>query len=297
MSTPRSPRNDYAWVDAGLGRLGLTLDLDPSALPDRLRGGDGPGIDALMETSLAFAAATPPWASGALGVDDGSGRWRVEVGRVSGNPYFVSRTVIRDPARLDRAAFVAFAVDANMTRIAAAWDATYRSALFSHVILRSGEVFAVGERSLAGVHWTDVAKVMRWEFAVPGLFRRELLSVYVSTADAASMTCCYFPVRGEAFGVPPGRVRARLTVPCLDRVEFDGDRCTALVHLASAQLGGWMPRALTTSGGYARAFLTAARGEAEHLRAVADGTGKVGAALAANPRVDGTLLDIRQLPH
>jgi hypothetical protein len=92
-------------------------------------------------------------------------------------------------------------------------------------------------------------------------------------------------------------VRARLTVPCLDRVEFDGDRCNALVHLASAQLGGWMPRALTTSGGYARAFLKAARGEAEHLMAVADGTGKVGTALAANPRVDGTILDVRRTPH
>ena len=164
-------------------------------------------------------------------------------------------------------------------------------------MLRSGEVFAVGERSLAGIHWTDVAKVMRWEFAVPGLFRRELLSVYVSTADASSMTCCYFPVRGDAFGVPPGRVRARLTVPCLDRVEFDGDRCTALVHIASAQLGGWMPRPLTTSGGYARAFLTAARGEAQHLTPFADGAGEVGAALAANPRVDKTILDVRQIPH
>lgn len=279
---------EYAWVEAGLRQLGLELDLDPAALPAGLRGSARLTIDALMAASLALADAPPPWQGVPLKADDDVRHWQVEVGKIPGNPYFVSRTVIPDPARLDLPAFVAFAIDACMTEVAAAWDATYRIAAFCHVILRSGEVFAAGERSLDGIAWTDVAKVMRWEFAVPGLARRELVSVYVCHADSASATCCYFPVRGTVLPVTPGRVRARLTVPCLDQVTFAAGRCTSLLHYASAQLGGAMPAVLTTSGFYGRAFLHAAKAEAEHLTELADGTGKVGAALAAATRVDGT---------
>ena len=272
----------YGWVDDGLRRLGLSFDLRANEHGGALR------TDALLEASLALAQATP-WVGAPLGVDGGDGRWRAEVGRVAEQPYFVSRTVVRDPARLDRAGFLKFAVDEAITEVAARWDATFRGGAFAQVILRSGEVFRPGERSLAGVPWADVAKVMRWSFAAPGLGRRELLSVYVSHAAAGALTCCYFPVHGAAFPVAPGHVRARLMVPCLDRAEFDGDRCRALIHLASAHLGGLLPDALTTSRFYARTFLRAAETEAAHLTALADGRGPEGDALARARRVDGTL--------
>jgi hypothetical protein len=281
-------QRNFQWVDQGLSKLGLAVDLDQTALPTALQG-QAVTIDALMDVSLALAEVSPQWQAPPSAVTDPARHWTVEVGKLPGNPYFVSRTVVPNPTSLDLPAFLAFAVDSCMTEVALSWDVTFRSAAFSHVILRSGEVFAAGERSLAGIPWQDVAKVMRWVFAVPGLKPRELLSVYVGHGDAGSATWCYFPVRGDQFGTATGCVRARLTVPCLDRITWADDHTTSLLHYASAQLGGAMPKWFTTSAMYGRAFLKAAVAEADHLTAIADGTGTPGTALVAAIRTDGTV--------
>lgn len=278
---------DFRWVDDGLGRLGLALDVDPRDLPSALRGA-APTVTRLMRGTLAMIDDAPLWASATKRASAPSGAWEASVGRLDGGPAVYERTVLRATGRLDRAGFAKFAIDDAMLDVAHAWDETFVEGAFTHVLTRDGRSGRIGDVPFAGLAVGDVAKVMRWIFAVPGMARRELVSVYVPHDDARASTCCYFPVRGPSVPAPVRAVRARLRVPCLDRALFDGARCTAMEHFASADLGGWMPSAFTRSGLYARAFLSAAKVEADHLEALFSGAGREGEAFARIARRDGT---------
>ncbi len=288
---PRAPETaeEFRWVDDGLAALGFALDLGADEVPERLRDGTAPSVAGLMPAVLALLDGDPAWIGEGPRAASPDGAWDAVVARLPGSPAVLERTILRNPPALDRERFVKFAIDDAMLDVARAWDETFVEGRFTHVLTRDGRRGAVGEVSVAGVPFADVAKVMRWVFAVPGLSRRELVSVYVPHADARSATCCYFPVVGPPVGPPPrGLVRARLMVPCLDRAVFDGARCAEFVHVASAELGGWVPAALTTSTPYLRAFLKAARVEAGHLERLFGGAGEEGAAFARIPRRDGT---------
>lgn len=283
---------DYRWVDEGLDALGLALDLGADEVPERLRGNGAPTVSQLMGAVLGLVEGEPGWLGDGPRATSAEGQWDAAVGRLSGSPAVVERTILRRPKALDREGFVKFAVDDAMLDVARAWDETFVEGRFTHVMTRDGRRGGLGELSLEGMPFTDVAKVMRWVFAVPGLSRRELVSVYVSHADASSVTCCYFPVLGAPFATTArGLVRARLMVPCLDRAVFEGAGCEAFVHVASAELGGWMPSVLTTSTPYQRAFLKAARVEAAHLAALFGGVGPEGETFARIARRDGTAAD------
>lgn len=287
----RAPESavDYRWVDDGLAALGFALDLGADEVPERLRGEGPPSVAGLMRAVLTLVEGDPGWIGEGPRAAAPDGAWDAVVARLAGSPAVLERTTLRNPRSLDRDGFVKFAVDDAMLDVARAWDETFVEGRFTHTLTRDGRRGAAGEVPIAGAPFVDVAKVMRWVFAVPGLSRRELVSVYVSHADATSATCCYFPVVGAPVAPPArGLVRARLMVPCLDRAVFDGARCTEFVHIASAELGGWMPSALTTSTPYLRAFLKAARVEAGHLTRMFGGEGDEGGAFARVTRRDGT---------
>lgn len=289
MSAEQLVSQDFRWVDGGLAELGLALDLDDAELPVALRSGARPSVEALMPRTLALLDDASTWI--ADGPRATTRSWEAAVGCLDGSAAVYERTMLRAVGALDREGFVKFAVDDAMCEVARAWDETFVHGAFTHVITRDGRCGRAGEVPLAGLRFTDVAKVMRWVFAVPGLARRELVSVYVSHADARSATCCYFPVRGPSIAPPARAERARVMAPCLDRAYFEGPRCTAFEHVASAELGGWVPPALTRSALYQRAFLSAAKGEAAHLEALFTGAGPEGAAFARIARRDGTRVD------
>lgn len=280
---------DYRWVEDGLATLGLTLDLTADELPYRYRGAASLSVQRLVTTTVGLFGDDSEWLTQTRHLADPAGRWRAVAGRLTGSATVVERTTIMAPAALTRDRFVTFAVDDAMLDAAKVWDTTFVSGAFTHVIHRGGEVHRAGERSLAGASATDVAKVMRWIFRVPGLTNRELVSVYVTHGDERSMTCCYLPVRGPALAEGPSAVRARLLLPCADHARFDGERCTSFVHVAAAALGGRVPRALNTSGLYKRAFLGAAKGEADLLTSLFSGDGPEGRAFVQLSASDGLL--------
>jgi hypothetical protein len=278
----------FSWVDRGLAKLGLTIDLAPGEVPERF-GPGAPTVDLLARGAISLAD-TEGWLSVKRTAADSSGRFRSSVGTLKGHPGLVARTTFVGSARLDRARFATFAVDDAMIDVARVWDETFVEARFTHVILRSGEAFASGDRALAGAPLADVAKVMRWVFAVPGMARRELVSVYVPHVAPGAITCAYLPVRGDLFPTARGArlVRARLLAPCFDHAVFDGDRCTTLVHTMGASIGGWVPQWLTTTAFWAKTFQDAMKKEAAHLAALLSHEGREGAAFARIERRDGT---------
>jgi len=280
-------RGAYTWVDEGLARLGLTLDLrDDERPPDA---DAGPlTVDSLMRSTFALLAA--PERLVVQQAAKGAG-WTAEVGRVAGTPMLVERTVLPGPTAFDRAAFARFSIDDAMTELARAWDETFRAGAFTHIVLRTGEAFEAGARSLAGEPFAGVAKVMRWTYRVPTMTDRELVTLYVPHQDADSMTAVYLPVRGAKPLPMPRTVRSRVLVPCLDRAIFDGERVCEFIHYASADLGGAFPGFVARSAFFRSVFLSTARAEAGHLRAVLDGTGVVGQIAATTPSRDGLVVD------
>jgi hypothetical protein len=274
---------DYHWVDEGLKLLNLEIDLKPKELPMicRRRGGqDGKiTIDDLMKVvPNCFFSDNNSLLLDSIQKQNVEHSWSVTIGKYNGNPTVTDVSIIDNLTGFRRDDFLKFVVDDAMIDVAKLWDDTFVSGQFSHIIAKDGKVYDKNKPEydphvLLQYAAQDIAKIMTWKFAVPGLSQREICSVYVTKMEADAIYTCYFPVRGKLLPEPnillSQFVRGKLMVPCLDRIIFDSSTGTSrFEHYATASLQGWMPMfVLNSSLGKAK-FLESSCLEVEHLRSL-----------------------------
>lgn len=284
---PKKMASNYAWVDDGLAKLGFTLDAKASELPTVVRPEKGRPLS-VASTMDSMAALFASKLSVTNENSNPDANWSVNVGFYDGGAVATERTIISSIRDVSTEDYMKLFIDESMLEIAKLWDATYVEGGFQFIITKDGRAFKVDEDSFAGLPVQDVAKIMRWVFAAPGVAKREIVSVYVTSLTKDEMCVAYFPVRGVNIPIASGLTRGRLLVPCLDRVLFKFDGTSTFEHYATATLSGWMPNFILNSFIGRKKYVEAATEEAEHFTQLLSKQGELGSRFAAVTRRDGT---------
>lgn len=224
-------------------------------------------------------------------------KWISRVGLPKQGSFTLQQSESLENMKTSLSDFVKFVIDASMTDVAKIWDDTFIEGGFTHCISKQGEALKCcggDDVTLNGKKANEVAKIMRWVFAVPPLAKREVISIYVLHQDEYRTTCMYFPIKNDLVFSPPRfynmTVRGRLMVPCFDSGLFDEQGKMKLTHSACADMSGWLPNFFLTGAFGQKANLKHSESECEELLELLQSQGKQGDRFSKIARRDGTKL-------